>query len=300
MICILFFLLCVFLFQVKKSKVVSLFKKHNIKPCSVRLLIDPEIDGMANGLRRSNRIRSNAPVALAKPVPAKIERRRKTLAVQPNASQPPKPIIKNPARRSRSKSVTFDLPPIASSPQQQPVATTSSQSAHGIIGTPHQQPPAQPTAQLANGTIDIQQHQSQPSSPIGQNSVSSADIRSYEHRIAGLIASNQAKIARIQLLQGEVNSLRSDLKTAHEFNAKLAQTVDLYRQNDENTPPGQLDEEVRKEMDRLKLENNTMKNRVALLNQALYGERAKHEALKEAVASYSVNILQEHNYNINV
>lgn len=137
-----------FSFVVKPSQVNSLLKQHNIKSCFVRLHIEPEVDQMASGaLRRSNRIRTKTSLGvLHKPKPAKIQNRRKTSAEQSNLSQPKKPILlKKSTKRLRSKSVTFDLPPLA--PQQQQ-ATTSQHASDDNIRTQNIVSSASPQPQV--------------------------------------------------------------------------------------------------------------------------------------------------------
>lgn len=77
----------------KRSQLNALLLKHNIKKCSVRMVIDPEIEAMVPA-RRSKRIQTkNAAPVLLMSKPAKIVNRRITMA-------PKSILVKVPAKRA--------------------------------------------------------------------------------------------------------------------------------------------------------------------------------------------------------
>lgn len=279
----------------KRSELKALLLQHKIQKCSVRIVIDPEIEAMAP-VRRSQRIQTKhgAP-ALPLLKPAKIMNRRSTVA-------PKSILVKVAAKRTRSKSVFHDLPSRAKqqTQQQNGIASTSQQA---IVSAPaisqqQQQQQQKQAAKPSQQTVTVAPAASlQQQGADIQGVLSSAEIRSFENRISNLVSSNDAKIGRIQVLQAEVAALNRDLETAHRLNRALTETIDAYRENDENTAPNATVNQLEK----VTAENLVLKDRILRLNRALYQQRAQIDSLKKAAATYSHDVvLQEHNYNINV
>lgn len=126
--------------------------------------------------------------------------------------------------------------------------------------------------------------------------LSSGEILGYENRIASLVVSNKSKINRIRELIAERIFLLSQVETLHRLNESLAQTVDMYR-NDESTQNG-TDPHLQDQINRLQEENTVLRGRVDRLNRQQFELQKENKKLKTSASTYAKRVLGEHNYNM--
>lgn len=126
--------------------------------------------------------------------------------------------------------------------------------------------------------------------PTGENSnsfgLSSGDILAYENRIESLVNANKAKIMRIKQLVEERDGFLHEIETTHRINHSLAETVDMYRENQDPS-----NEEIMGEIERLR-------NRIVNLNRQIFELKEENKRFKSCLDSHSKKVLGEHNYNM--
>lgn len=115
-----------------------------------------------------------------------------------------------------------------------------------------------------------------------QQSTSAVDAKTFEIRIEALIQSNQNKIGHIKNLRAERDlllhdkeALLAEIETVHRINKAMGETIDEYRNNDDEAVNG--------------IEIGTLKERIRKLN-------AENFQLRSCLKTHSNNISEEHNY----
>lgn len=142
---------------------------------------------------------------------------------------------------------------------------------------------------------------SSQTSGIQNQTLSSQAKLMYENRIEGLVDSNRSKIVRIKELAAERNILLGEIDTLHRINRSLAATVDAY--NEASTEPENGREEVAQmqaEIKKLQDEVNKLRARVQRLNKENFELRTNNGKLKAYLDTHSKQVLNEHNYNMNI
>lgn len=119
------------------------------------------------------------------------------------------------------------------------------------------------------------------------------DIMVYENRIAALTQANTAKINRIQALHEERNGLLAQVATLNRINRSLTETVDLYQLNENQNA------DLPNELAKIKAENNALRERVAQSDKENFELKQEIKRNKSILATYSKNVLEEHNYHLN-
>lgn len=132
--------------------------------------------------------------------------------------------------------------------------------------------------------------------------VSSDKIREFEIRIENLVESNKTKINRIKLLLEERNSLMAEIETINRLNHLLAESVDMYRADDDENVQNNAAKNADQidlmdtQIGELKAENQTLSERISRLNQMNFDLKKENDKLKVVLATHSSQVLGEHNY----
>lgn len=126
-----------------------------------------------------------------------------------------------------------------------------------------------------------------------QAALAFSDIMVYENRIAALTQANTAKINRIQALHEERNGLLAQVATLNRINRSLTETVDLYQLNENQNA------DLPNELAKVKAENNALRERVAQSDKENFELKQEIKRNKSILATYSKNVLEEHNYHLN-
>lgn len=126
-----------------------------------------------------------------------------------------------------------------------------------------------------------------------QATLAFADIMVFENRIAGLTQANTAKINRIQALSAERNGLLAQVESLNRINRSLAETVDLYKVIDNQN------RDLPNELAKAKAANSALHKRVAQSNKENFELKQENKRMKSILATYSKNVLEEHNYHLN-
>lgn len=136
---------------------------------------------------------------------------------------------------------------------------------------------------------------------VGYSSSSTSQILAYEHRIDGLIDANRAKVRRIKELLAERSGLLAEIENLHRINRSLAETVDMYREQDENDPVlngNDTTTKLQQQIDQLQGEISSLRMRVDRSNRQIFGLKEDNEKLKTALSTHTKKVLSEHNYNL--
>lgn len=132
--------------------------------------------------------------------------------------------------------------------------------------------------------------------------VSSDKIREFEIRIENLVESNKTKINRIKLLLEERNSLMAEIETINRLNHLLAESVDMYRADDDENVQNNAAKNADQidlmdtQIGELKAENQTLSERISRLNQMNFDLKKENDKLNVVLATHSSQVLGEHNY----
>lgn len=284
-----------------------------IKQCVVRLELDPNIQEKV--VRRSVRLinlnsSTSAPIADSSIVVTPVRRSVRRLSMvngSPNvpmtpvrrfsarrlslgnrSPNKPKSILASASRlRGRSKSVTFDVRRADDVLTNEVTLQSPMSQAPLDLTTKIMQQP-ETAASQPRGEILIQVSTSSIATAPTESASSSGDKLAYENRIASLVESNKAKIIRIKDLLGERAQLSEQVENLHRINFSLAETVDLYRADENNVPSAN---DARMEIEQLNDENGALRGRVERLTK-------ENDALKSYFKTHSKQVLSEHNYNL--
>lgn len=156
-----------------------------------------------------------------------------------------------------------------------------------------------PVSDEVAGYAEIENERSDLDAPTG--SLSSGEILAYENRINSLVESNRSKVRRIKELLAERFTLMGEIENVHRINRLLTETVDVYRQQDENDQPlngNDVTSKLQQQVDRLQDDIASLRDRIKALNQEKFDLNEENKKLKTVVGTYSKEALAEHNYNL--
>lgn len=132
----------------------------------------------------------------------------------------------------------------------------------------------------------------------------SSQILAYENRICGLVEANRAKVNRIKDLLAERavflvdnTGLLAQVESLHRINHSLAETVDMFREQDENGRPGQP-LNGNNGTNTHQNENIFLRDRIDILYRENVGLKKENDKLNAVLSTHSKKVLSEHNYNL--
>lgn len=125
------------------------------------------------------------------------------------------------------------------------------------------------------------------------------DVSALQNRIGNLVQSNQNKINRIKLLLTEREAMKSEIDTLNRLNLSMADTIDAYRADEiENRPPTIEIMQMDSQIDELKNEVQSLRDRVGNLNRANFQLEEENKRFKSILRTHSTQVLGEHNYQM--
>lgn len=157
------------------------------------------------------------------------------------------------------------------------------------------------SSEAVAGYVEVSNDANSGNSTAANDFLSSGQILGYENRINSLVSANQTKVRRIKDLLDERAGLLNEIQNAHRINRLLTETVDMYREQDENNPPLNGNHGMRKQQqqsDRHQNDTIALRDRIRDLNRQNFELMEENTKLKEAIGTYSTKVLSEHNYNL--
>lgn len=119
-------------------------------------------------------------------------------------------------------------------------------------------------------------------------------FQAYETRLKNLVASNHTKVNRIKDLIAEKSNLLKEINTLHNMNRAMAETIDVFRADDNDENAAHYEERIGK----LEDEIDSLRQRIDRANRDKFDLIAENEQMKICISTYSKNVLAEHNYNM--
>lgn len=157
-----------------------------------------------------------------------------------------------------------------------------------------------PVSDEVAGYAEIE-HECSGESDAPTGSLSSGEILAFENRINGLVEANRSKVRRIKELLAERSTLLGEVENVHRLNRLLTETVDIYRQQDENDQPlngNNVTSKLQQQVDRLQDDIASLRDRIKALNRENFDLNEENKKLKTVVGTFSKKALSEHNYNL--